>query len=141
MEHPAAVLYLEHDGKVLLVNSDGNGPQLPQMNRSTETKFRFPTSDEVARIGLDWEKKNTFDILGIQVIKAHPEIEWPEHWAWKDECISDDAVHPIAREAIYRSLHRLVSKVNILNSENKKIHHHSSKKSIEKRLLEVLKNG
>ena len=119
MKHPDAVLYLEHDGKVLLVDSEGNGPQLPQMNRSTDTKFRFPTNDETTKMGINWEKKNTFDILGIQVTKAHPVIEWPEHWAWKDECISDDAVHPIAREAIYRSLHRLVSKVIILNSENK----------------------
>ena len=38
-------------------------------------------------------------------------------WAWKDECISDDAVHPIAREAIYRSIHRLVSKVMVLNPQ------------------------
>jgi ADP-ribose pyrophosphatase YjhB (NUDIX family) len=64
-------------------------------------------------------KKNTFDILGIRVTKAHPLVEWPEHWAWKDDCISDDAVHPIARESIYRSIHRLVSKVMILNSEGK----------------------
>ncbi len=117
MEHPAAVLYLEHDGKVLLVDSQGNGPQLPKMNSSGDTKFRFPTSSEVEAIGIDWESENTFDILGIEVKKAHPMIEWPEHWAWKDECISDDAVHPIARESIYRSIHRLVSKVMILNSK------------------------
>ena len=55
--------------------------------------------------------------MGHEVIKAHPEIEWPEHWAWKDECISDDAVHPIARESIYRSIHRLVSKVMVLNGD------------------------
>tara|TARA_B100001564_G_scaffold5608_1_gene4903 strand:- start:12 stop:569 length:558 start_codon:yes stop_codon:yes gene_type:complete len=70
-------------------------------------------------MGIEWELKNRFNILGHEVIKAHPEIEWPEEWAWKDECISDDAVHPIARESIYRSIHRLVSKVMILNSEGK----------------------
>ena len=35
------VLYLEHDGKVLLVDSEGNGPQTPVMNNTGSTKFRF----------------------------------------------------------------------------------------------------
>jgi len=117
MEHPPAVLYLEHDGKVLLVDSEGNGPQIPVMNSTGSTKSRFPTAEEVAAIGITWEEKNIFDILGIQVTKGHPLVEWPEHWAWKDECISDDAVHPIARESIYRSIHRLVSKVMVINPQ------------------------
>lgn len=117
MEHPPTVLYLEHDGKVLLVDSEGNGPKKPIMNNTGNTKFRFPTVDEVKRLGIEWEVKNKFDILGFEVIKAHPNIEWPENWAWKDECISDDAVHPIARESIYRSIHRLVSKVMVLNNQ------------------------
>ncbi len=54
MEHPAAVLYLEHDGKVLLVDSDGNGPQKPVMKRIRDTAFRFPTIDEVAALEIDW---------------------------------------------------------------------------------------
>ena len=119
MEHPDAVMYLEHDGKVMLVNSEGDGPQVPVMNSTGETKYRFPTSTEVRALGIEWDEKNIFDILGIRVTKAHPLVEWPEHWAWKDDCISDDAVHPIARESIYRSIHRLVSKVMILNSEGK----------------------
>lgn len=119
MEHPSAVMYLEHDGKVMLVDSEGVGPQVPVMNRTGVTKYRFPTTTEVEEIGIEWDEKNSFDILGIKVIKAHPIIEWPEHWAWKDECISDDSVHPIARESIYRSIHRLVSKVMILNAEGK----------------------
>ena len=119
MDHPYAVLYLEHDGKVLLVDKDGKGPQLPVMNSTGSTKYRFPTQSEVESMGIEWELKNRFNILGHEVIKAHPEIEWPEEWAWKDECISDDSVHPIARESIYRSIHRLVSKVMILNSEGK----------------------
>ena len=117
MEHPPTVLYLEHDGKVLLVDSEGKGPKKPIMNNTGNTKFRFPTVDEVKRLGIEWEVKNKFDILGFEVIKAHPNIEWPENWAWKDECISDDAVHPIARESIYRSIHRLVSKVMVLNNQ------------------------
>ena len=36
---------------------------------------------------------------------------------------------------------RVVDVFYVLDSENKKIHHHNSKKSIEKRLLEVLTNG
>ena len=119
MEHPDAVMYLEHDGKVMLVNSEGDGPQVPVMNSTGETKYRFPTSTEVRAMGIEWDEKNIFDILGIRVTKAHPLVEWPEHWAWKDDCVSDDAVHPIARESIYRSIHRLVSKVMILNSEGK----------------------
>lgn len=117
MEHPPTVLYLEHDGKVLLVDSKGSGPKKPTMNNTGSTKFRFPTRDEVKRLGIEWEVKNTFDILGFEVIKAHPNIEWPENWAWKDECISDDEVHPIVRESIYRSIHRLVSKVMVLNAQ------------------------
>ncbi|MDC0556198.1 NUDIX hydrolase [Candidatus Poseidoniaceae archaeon] len=119
MEHPDAVMYLEHDGKVMLVNSEGDGPQVPVINSTGDTKYRFPTSNEVRAMGIEWDEKNKFDILGIRVTKAHPLVEWPEHWAWKDDCISDDAVHPIARESIYRSIHRLVSKVMILNSEGK----------------------
>jgi len=118
MEHPINVLYLEHDGKVLLVNSDGEGPKIPVMNNTGETKYRFPTEDEVKKMGIQWSVKNRFNILGFEVSKAHPNVEWPERWAWKDECISDDSVHPIAREAIYRSIHRLVSKVMILNSHD-----------------------
>ena len=36
---------------------------------------------------------------------------------------------------------RVVDVFYVLNSENKKIHHHNSKKFIEKRLLEVFNNG
>ena len=117
MEHPTSVLYLEHDGKVLLVDSNGAGPQKPIMNNTGLTKFRFPTEEEVESMSLEWELKNRFNILGIEVIKAHPLIEWPKDWAWKDECISDDCVHPIARESIYRSIHRLVSKVMVQNQK------------------------
>jgi len=115
MDHPPSVLYLEHDGKVLLVDEEGNGPSLPETNRIGPTKYRLPTTEEATALGLSWAVKNRFQILGFEVIKAHPEIEWPADWAWKDDCISDDWVHPIAREAIYRSIHRVVSKVIIQN--------------------------
>ena len=119
MDHPTSVLYLEHDGKVLLVDDNGNGPQLPVMNNTGDTKYRFPTEEEVTGLNIDWTENNRFRFLDTEVIKGHPNIEWPKNWAWKDKCISDDCVHPIAREAIYRSIHRLVSKVVILNGENK----------------------
>lgn len=119
MDHPTSVLYLEHDGKVLLVDEYGNGPQLPVMNNTGDTKYRFPTEKEVAALEIDWTEKNRFRFLDTEVIKGCPNIDWPINWAWKDKCISDDCVHPVAREAIYRSIHRLVSKVVILNGENK----------------------
>ncbi len=31
--HPPEVVYLEHDGKVLLVNAEGQGPQQPVQGR------------------------------------------------------------------------------------------------------------
>jgi ADP-ribose pyrophosphatase YjhB (NUDIX family) len=117
MDHPPSVLYLEHDGKVLLVDKDGNGPFLPSTNRIGTTKYRFPTPEEANDLDLTWVVKNRFHFMGIEVIKAHPEIEWPKDWAWKDDCISDDCVHPIAREAIYRSIHRVVSKVMVVNPQ------------------------
>ena len=54
----------------------------------------------------------------VRVIKGYPKIQWPKDWAWKDNLISDNCVHPVAREAIYRSVHRLVSKVVIRNDQN-----------------------
>ena len=38
-------LYLEHDGKLLLVDNDGNGPEKPVMGRihEGESLIRLPT--------------------------------------------------------------------------------------------------
>jgi len=117
MNHPDTVLHLEHDGKLYLVDDSGNGPQLPVKNRTnSDTLFRLPTVDE---IDFSWQEKNRFSVLGCEVIKAHPDVDWPSHWAWKDDVISDDAVHPIARESVYRSLHRLVSKLIIQDDEGR----------------------
>lgn len=122
MSHPDVVVHLEHDGQVLLVNERGQGPQLPILGRmETSPPMRLPTPNEIEAMGITWQKKRTTNInlvnYSAQVIKGYPEIEWPEHWALKDNIISDNAVHPIAREAIYRSLHRLVSKVIITNKK------------------------
>jgi len=118
-------IHLEHDGKILLVDLEGNGPAIPRMGRSEGNGFsiRLPTPEEAHNMGLKWETKriNKFR-LGTEmheIIVATPSIPWPEKWAWKDAVISDNEVDPVARESVYRTLHRVVSKVCITNSENK----------------------
>ena len=118
--HPREVVHLEHDGRVLLVDESGHGPMLPTPGRiCLDTTLRLPTRDEVDAMEIPWVEFNPTRIkFGDQicmVIKGYPKIDWPSHWALKDDLISDNSVHPIAREAIYRSLHRLVSKVMICN--------------------------
>jgi len=122
MSHPDTVVHLEHDGQVLLVNEQGEGPQVPVQGRmETSPMLRLPTQQEIQSMGIEWQKKRTTNINFLNdtfsVQKGYPMIDWPEHWALKDDIISDNAVHPIAREAIYRSIHRLVSKVMITNSK------------------------
>ena len=123
MDHPVTVVYLEHDGRVLLVDSDGHGPQLPvKGRRDVYPTLRFPTLAEVTSRGITFEQKMKIRIKFSEgeywVIKGYPKIDWPSEWAWKDSIVSDNCVHPIAREAIYRSIHRLVSKVVIKNNQN-----------------------
>ena len=114
-------LYLEHDGKVLLVDRDGNGPQLPEKGRDSCDGWllRLPTEEEAAAMGITWEVRRTNRFrLGDdwhEVTHALPNIEWPKDWAWKDDLISDSAVHPAARDSVYRTLHRVVSKVVLRN--------------------------
>jgi ADP-ribose pyrophosphatase YjhB (NUDIX family) len=120
--HPSEVIYLEHDGKVLLVDETGNGPINPQKGRMSHgVPIRFPTHDEIVSMGLSYERKGLttirFGEKEARVIKGYPKVAWPEQWAWKDDCISDNHVHPVTREAIYRSIHRLVSKVMVQNSK------------------------
>ena len=120
--HPSEVIYLEHDGKVLLVDETGNGPIIPQKGRMSHGELiRFPTHNEIVSMGLSYERKGLttirFGEKEARVIKGYPKVAWPEQWAWKDDCISDNHVHPVTREAIYRSIHRLVSKVRVQNSK------------------------
>jgi len=119
--HPPEVVYLEHDGKVLLVNAEGQGPQQPVQGRiENAEQLRFPTTSEVAAMNLEFVQKETlilrFEDQTYTVIKAYPKVDWPKNWAWKDRCASDNAVHPVVRDAIYRSVHRLVSKVMVCNN-------------------------
>jgi len=116
-------IHLEHDGKILLVDLEGNGPAIPRMGRYEGDGFsiRLPTPEEASKMGLKWETKriNKFR-LGSEmneVIVATPQIPWPEKWAWKDAVISDNQVDPVARESVYRTLHRVVSKVCVVNPE------------------------
>ena len=116
-------VHLENDGKILLVDENGEGPKIPQMGRvgfETTERIRLPTVSEAKSMGIIWKERRVNRItLGVQdfiVIYGMPEISWPEHWAWKDAVISDSAVDPLARESVYRTLHRVVSKVVISNS-------------------------
>ena len=123
--HPTEVVYLEHDGKLLLVDDSGIGPQPCIMGRQESSpQLRFPTKQELDGMDIPWEEERITDIrfneVSTRVIHGLPLIEWPSHWTWKDEVISDNAVHPIAREAVYRSIHRLVSKV-IIQNEHKEV--------------------
>ena len=118
-------IHLEHDGKLLLVNNDGEGPAIPQLGRTNwkgdDFLIRLPTPDEATKMGIKWEvkRKNNL-VLGEtekKIIIAIPKIKWPENWAWKDSVISDSAVDPVARESVYRTIHRVVSKVIIRNKK------------------------
>ncbi len=120
--HPSEVVYLEHDGKVLLVNESGQGPAQPVKGRTeSAAQLRFPTRREVEAMGIEYDERARFRISYVDaeyaVIKAYPRIDWPREWAWKDSCVSDNMVHPVARDAIYRSIHRLVSKVMVCNEK------------------------
>ena len=58
-------IHLEHDGKLLLVDSNGNGPQIPIKGRtlSKEKKgwvFRLPTESEVESMGIKWILKGKY---------------------------------------------------------------------------------
>lgn len=121
MTHPQTVVHLEHDGKVLLVDESGNGPQIPEKGRVANGEvLRFPTKQEIESKGIEWNEilsvEINFNNEIFNVVKGYPKISWPENWAWKDDLISDNSVHPVARESVYRSIHRLVSKVIVRNS-------------------------
>ena len=117
-------IYLESDGKLLLVYGDGTGPAIPRSGRvgfdSNSEFIRLPTEEELVNFGIEWEKIRTNKFRVGQedhiVVHGKPLIDWPGEWAWKDSVISDNAVDPVARESVYRTIHRVVSKVLILNS-------------------------
>ena len=123
MTHPETVVHLEHDGKILLVDESGFGPQIPVKGRiEISGTLRFPTIDEIENLDIEWEQRREthieFNDIQYIVIKGYPKLSWPKNWSWKDDVISDNCVHPVTREAIYRSIHRLVSKVIVRNSSD-----------------------
>ena len=123
MTHPETVVHLEHDGKILLVDESGFGPQIPVKGRTEISgTLRFPTIDEIENLDIEWEQRREthieFNDIQYIVIKGYPKLSWPKNWSWKDDVISDNCVHPVTREAIYRSIHRLVSKVIVRNSSD-----------------------
>ena len=122
MDHPALVVHLEHDGKVLLVDAQGNGPMAAERGRMAPApSLRLPTPQEIEAMGITYSESRHVDhgdiTSGVTVLKAYPHVPWPASWPWKDDLISDNAVHPVARESVYRSLHRVVSKVIVVNAD------------------------
>ena len=89
-------LYLEHDGKGLLVKLDGIGPQKTVMGRIGGISLRLPTEAEVQAMGIEWAERRVnrikFGEEYHEVVHGFPEIEWPENWTWKDKLISDGCV-------------------------------------------------
>ena len=67
METDYKYVYLEHDGKILLVDQNGNGPMLPKMGRTKiqDSKFilRLPTLKEIEKMGIKWTLKRINEII------------------------------------------------------------------------------
>ena len=126
MEADYKYVYLEHDGKILLVDQNGNGPMLPKIGRTKiqDEKFilRLPTLKEIEKMEIKWTLKRINKIIlgneKFTISVGEPNIDWPENWAWKDSVISDNSIEPIVRECVYRTIHRIVSKVIIINDNN-----------------------
>ena len=82
-------LYLEHDGKVLLVDLDGNGPQEAVMGRNGDVSLRLPTVSEVELMGINWTERRVkrirFGSETHEVMYALPEMAWAEERTWKDK--------------------------------------------------------
>lgn len=83
------------------------------------TMFRFPTLNEVNKLEIPWEKKSHFLVeyqhMKIKITKGYPQIDWPKQWIWKDSVFLPSNIHVVVKESIYRSLHRLVSKLIVHN--------------------------
>ena len=78
-------IHLEHDGKLLLVDHEGNGPAKPEMGRVNSEggpKLRLPSPNEAVAMGISWKVRRVNRIrLGEDehvITYATPEIPWPE---------------------------------------------------------------
>ncbi|HJN55284.1 MAG TPA: NUDIX hydrolase [Candidatus Poseidoniales archaeon] len=125
MKDDSIFVYLEYDGKVFTVDSSGKGPVPFVPGRLTaEVLVRLPTIKEAREAGLEWVEKRRNDVRLQQtrytVIMASPIMpQWPKEWPWKDDAISDSGADPALRECVYRTLHRVVAKVIIMNDSKK----------------------
>ena len=75
--HPVEVVHLEHDGKVLLVNEHGEGPQKPvQGRREITEQVRLPTRSEIDSMEIEWkqlrETRVVFGTTVYRVVKGYP---------------------------------------------------------------------
>ena len=81
--------HLEHDGRLLLVNLNGEGPCLPVQGEglfcgrnvaSTNSRGSSRDGDRVV------SRRVNFFSLGerqVSIEVATPDIPWPSNWAWK----------------------------------------------------------
>ena len=76
--HPSTVVYLEHDGKVLLVDSSGHGPQQPVKGRvEADCMLRFPTKMKWTHWGLNTRKRTSCAYgTTIHVTSSRPIRTW-----------------------------------------------------------------
>ena len=121
MSDEGIFVYLEYDGKLFTVNPGGMGP-VPFVpgRQNAEVLVRLPTVKEAREAGMEWIEKRRNDVRLRQrrctVIIANPIMhQWPQEWPWKDDAISDSGADPVLRESVYRTLHRVVAKVIIMN--------------------------
>ena len=78
-------VYLESDGKLLLVYGDGSGPAIPRMGRvnldPSSELIRLPTEEEIEGFGIPWEeiRTNRFRLAQEEHVVTHgkPLIDWP----------------------------------------------------------------
>ena len=117
-------VHLEHDGRILLVDKDGIGPKKARPGRQYHDQgdlMRLPTPTEVAKMGIGYVPRRvniyTLGNRNVKIEVSTPDIPWPSDWALKDSLISDNAVDPVARESVYRTMHRVVSKVVLVNED------------------------
>ena len=67
MEIGNKYLYLEHDGKILLVDNYGEGPMIPKMGRieyeNNNDLLRLPTIEEVQEMEIEWKYLRTNNLI------------------------------------------------------------------------------
>ena len=76
--HPQTVVYLEHDGKLLLVNEEGHGPQDCIMGRQdVPASLRFPTKTFFRRRDFFSENIKFGFVFTAKLEQLDNQVEWP----------------------------------------------------------------